>query len=165
MSAGTPDPDDDSSVPMTARERTVWASLAAVVVSSGAYLALVVPRLLTRPVAEVSWAEPMAWSMGLGVAGAIILSIVFTVVAEANRRDGCSSARGEVTSDDRDREIGRLGGRAALAAISAGSGGALVLTMLGVHPFWIGNLLFVGGAAAAVAEAAAQIRLYRRGFP
>jgi hypothetical protein len=70
-----------------------------------------------------------------------------------------------VTADARDREIGRLGGRPALVAISAGSGGALALTMLGVHPFWIGNLLFVGGAAAAVAEAAAQIRLYRRGFP
>jgi hypothetical protein len=37
--------------------------------------------------------------------------------------------------------------------------------MLDVHPFWIGNLLFLGGTAAAVAEATAQIRLYRRGFP
>jgi hypothetical protein len=166
MSAGTPDTDDDGPVPMTARERAVWAGLAAVAVSSGVYLVLVARRLLTRPVAEVSWVEPMLWAMGLAVAGAVVLSVVFTVVAEARRRDGCSPGRrGEVMSDARDREIGRLGGRAALAAISAGSGGALILTMLDVHPFWIGNLLFLGGTAAAVAEATAQIRLYRRGFP
>ena len=46
---------DDGPVRMTVVERTVWASLVAVVVSSGAYFALMVPRLLSRPVAEISW--------------------------------------------------------------------------------------------------------------
>ncbi len=156
---------DDGPVAMTAQERTVWATLVAVVVSSVAYLAVIVTRSLTRPVAEVSWVEPMVWTMGLAVAGAVILSIVSAVVAAARRPADCpTAARGEVIADARDHEIGRLGGRAALSTISAGAGAALVLTMLDAHPFWIGNLLFVCGAAAAVAEAAVRIRLYRRGF-
>jgi hypothetical protein len=166
VSARAPDPDADEAVPTTARERTVWASLVAVVISSGAYLLLIVARLFTRPAAAIPWVAPMLWTMGLGVVGAIVLSIVFTVVARARQGDRCSpAARGDVVSDVRDREIGRLGGRAALGTISTGAAGALVLTMLEVAPFWIGNLLFLCGTTTAVVEAVAQIRLYRRGFP
>jgi hypothetical protein len=153
-------PADEAPVAMAAQERAVWASLAAVVVSTGGYLALVVPRVLTRPVAEISWVRPMAWALGLAVAGSVVLTIVLATVAAARRPDGCA----EMQADVRDREIGRLGGRAALATISLGAGGALVLAMLGTHPFWIGNLLFVCGAAGAVVEAATKIRLYRQGF-
>jgi hypothetical protein len=156
---------DDEPVRMTVVERTVWASLVAVVVSSGAYFALMVPRLLSRPVAEISWVGPMLWAMGLAVAGSVLLTIVSTVAAVATRRGGCSPAsRGEVTSDVRDQEIGRLGGRASMSVISVGFGAALVLAMLDVHTFWIGNLLFLFGTAGAVVETVTKIRLYRQGF-
>ena len=107
----------------------------------------------------------MLWAMGLAVAGSVLLTIVSTVAAAANRRGGCSPAsRGEVTSDVRDQEIGRLGGRASMSVISVGFGAALVLAMLDVHTFWIGNLLFLFGTAGAVVETVTKIRLYRRGF-
>lgn len=157
--------DDDEQVRMTAQERTVWASLVTVVASAGTYLALIVPRLLSRPVAEISWVRPMLWTMVVAIAGTVLLTIVFTIVAEASRRGTSSPVmRGEVASDVRDREIGRLGARATMSVISVGSGGALVLAMLDLHPFWIGNLLFLSGAVGAVVEAATKIRLYRRGF-
>jgi hypothetical protein len=164
MVAGEPRLDDDEPVRMTVVERTVWASLVAVVVSSGAYVALMASRLLSRPVAEISWVRPMLWTMGLAVAGSVLLTVVFTIAA-AGRRGGCSPAgRGEVTSDVRDQEIGRLGGRASMSVISVGFGAALVLAMLDVHTFWIGNLLFLFGTAGAVVETTTKIRLYRRGF-
>ncbi len=164
MAAVGPRLDDGETVRMTVVERTVWASLAAVVVSSGAYIAVMASRLLTRPVAEVSWVVPMLWTIGLAVAGSVLLTIVFTIAADVGR-GGCSPAsRGEVSSDVRDQEIGRLGGRASMGVMSVGFGGALILSMLDVHTFWIGNLLFLFGTAGAVVEAATKIRLYRRGF-
>ncbi|MGN9812486.1 hypothetical protein ACTMSW_24415 [Micromonospora sp. BQ11] len=165
MIAAEPRLDDDEPVRMTLNERAVWCSVATVVVSSGAYVALMVSRLLSRPAAEISWVGPMLWTMGLAVAGTVLLTIVSTIAAEASRRGGCSPAgRGEVTSDVRDREIGRLGWRASMRVISVGFGGALVLAMLGADTFWIGNLLFLFGTVGAVVEAITKISLYRRGF-
>ncbi|MHB9859048.1 hypothetical protein [Streptomyces sp. YIM S03343] len=165
MAAAEPHLNGDEPVRMTVIERTVWASLVTVIVSSGAYLALIVSRLSSRPVAEISWVGPMLWTVGLAVAGTVLLTIVFTVAAEANRRGGCSPAsRGEVTSDVRDQEIGRLGWRASMSVISVGFGGALVLAMLDADTFWIGNLLFLFGTAGAITEAITKIVLYRRGF-
>ncbi|WP_426508688.1 hypothetical protein ACPPVO_59195 [Dactylosporangium sp. McL0621] len=156
---------DDEPVRMTVNERTVWASLATVVVSSGAYGALMVPRLLHQPVAEISWVVPMLWTLGLSIVGSIVLSIVFTIVAEATRGGGSVPAcGGTVTSDVRDQEIGRRGWRASMIVISVGFGGALVLAMLDAHSFWIGNLLFVFGTIGAVVEAITKLRLYQRGF-
>jgi hypothetical protein len=157
--------DDDEQVRMTAGERAVWASLVAVVVASAAYLALLVPRVLSQPVAEISWVDPMLWTIGSAVVSAVVLAIVLTVAVEVGRRGRCAPAdHSGVLSDVRDREIGQLGGRASMGVISVGLGGALVLAMLDAHTFWIGNLLFLSGAAGAVVQAATKIRLYRRGF-
>ena len=164
MAAGALRPDDEP-VRMTAAERTVWASLVAVVVSSGGYFALLAPRLLSQPVEEISWVAPMLWTMGLAVAGSALLSTVFATVAAVRPAAECSpAARGEVTSDVRDQEIDRHGAGISLIVISLGAGGALVLAMLDVHTFWVGNLLFLFGTLTAVVEAGTKIRLYRRGF-
>jgi len=165
MKAAQPRLDDSEPVRMTITERAVWASASSVIVTSGAYLVLMVSRLLSRPIAEISWVGPMLWTMGLAVAGAVLLTIVFTVAAEAFRRGrGSPASRGEVTSDVRDQEIGRLGWRASMRVISVGFGAALVLAMLDADTFWIGNLLFLFGTVGAVVEAITKIGLYRRGF-
>ena len=156
---------DDEPVRMTVTERTVWASLVTVLASSGTYLALMVSRLLSRPVAEISWVGPMLWTMGLAIVGTVLLTVVLTVAAGANRRGERPPDRAcEVTSDVRDQEIGRLGWRASMSVISVGFGGALVLAMLDANTFWIGNLIFLFGTAGAVVEAITKIGLYRRGF-
>ncbi|OJF14793.1 hypothetical protein [Couchioplanes caeruleus] len=165
MAVDEPLPDDDGPIPMTAQERTVWASLVTVIVSSGAYFALMVPRLVARPVPEISWVTPMLWTIGLSVVGAVVFTIAFEIIAAASRRGcGAPAERGEVTSDVRDREIGRIGWGASMTVISVGFGGALVLAMLDADTFWIGNLLFLFGTVSAVVETVTRIRLYRRGF-
>jgi len=165
MKTTEPRLDDNEPIRMTITERTVWVSVVTVIVSSGAYLTLMVSRVLSRPVAEISWVGPMLWTMGLSIAGTVLFTIVFTVVAEATRRGGPRPARrGEVTSDVRDQEIGRLGWRASMRVISVGFGAALVLAMLHADTFWIGNLLFLFGTVGAVVEATTKIGLYRRGF-
>jgi hypothetical protein len=164
MASGALRPDDEP-VRMTAVERTVWASLVAVAVSSVGYVGLLSSRLLSQPVEEISWVAPMLWAMGLGVAGSVLLSTVFATVAAVRPGQECSpAARDEVTSDVRDQEIGRQGAGISLSVISVGAAGALVLAMLDVHTFWIGNLLFLFGTAGAVVETVTKIRLYRQGF-
>ena len=151
---------------MTTTERTVWASAIAVVVSSGAYLTLMASRALAGPVAAISWVRPMLWTMGLSIAGGVVLSIVLAIVAGIVRPAGSGPAAdcAGVAADIRDREIGRRGGGVSMRVLSAGFGGALVLAMLDADTFWIGNLLFLFGTAAALVEAATKLILYRRGF-
>lgn len=162
--AGEPQSEDEP-VRMTVKERTVWASLVAIIVSACTYFALMVPRLLSRPVTEISWVGPMTWTISLAIVGSIVLTIGVTIVAEARRAGGCSpTSCGEVTSDIRDQEIDQRGGRTSMGVISVGLGSALVLAMLDAHPFWIGNLLFLFGTAGTVVEATMKILLYRRGF-
>jgi hypothetical protein len=155
---------DDDPARMTFRERTVWICTVTVIVCAAAYAGLMVSRLLSRPVAEISWVAPMLVTMGLAVAGSILLAIVLTVGAAVVRRDARAPDGPEVFSDVRDREIGRLGWRASLYVISAGFGATLVLAMLEAHTFWIGNTIFLFGTAGAVVEGTTKIRLYRRGF-
>jgi hypothetical protein len=149
---------DDLPVPMVAEERAAWAYLMTVVVTTGGYLAVMLPRLLTTPVEQISWVGPLLWTLGLSMVGNIVVTMVLAMASRA----GCPD--GEVTADVRDREIGRRGGSALMVALSAGFVGALGLAMLDADTFWIGNLLFLCGAAGAVAETTTKIRLYRRGF-
>lgn len=168
-------PDDDERVPMTAAERTVWAYLVAVVVTSGGYLALMVHRVAVQPVERISWIGPMLWTIGLSVLGTVLGVVVGTVVGAVNASrstaGGCGGAPGaggpdgvEVATDVRDREIDRLGGRASTGVIGVGLGAVLMLAMIDAHPFWIGNAVFLSGAVGAVLETTTKIRLYRRGF-
>jgi len=163
--------DDDGPVPMTAGERAVWAYLVAVVVTSGTYLAVMVPRVLTHPVERISWVGPMLWAIGLSVSITVLVTVVLAVVdsirtaaAGAACGAGTDSSTGDVAADVRDREIGQLGGRASTGVVGAGLGVVLVLAMIEAPTFWIGNAVFVCGTVGALVETTAKIRLYRRGF-
>lgn len=163
--------EDDGPVPMTTDERRAWAYLIAVVLTSGTYVAVIAGRLRDQPVAEISWAVPMLWTIGASILLTLVLTIVLTVAStvRATVRTGsadgvCAPGPGEVASDVRDREIGRTSGRASMVPIAVGFFGATVLAMLDADTFWIGNLLFGFGTLGAVVETVTSIRLYRRGF-
>jgi hypothetical protein len=54
-------------VPMVAEERAAWAYLVTVVVTTFGYLAVMLPRLLSTPVEQISWVGPPL----CGAAGAV----------------------------------------------------------------------------------------------
>jgi hypothetical protein len=170
-------PADDDPVPMSLSERAVWAYLAAVVLTSGAYLALVATRLADQPAEDVVWVGPMLWTIGASVAGSVLLTVVLTVggtVAATVHRSIAARRAGTrapvelvevgTVADARDRDIDLRGSRALVGALGAGSAGALALAMLDADAFWIGNLLFLAGTVGALVEAGTKLRLYRRGF-
>lgn len=177
-------PDDDEPVPMTMNERTVWAYLVTVVVTSGVYLTLMVLRLADdEPVAQIAWVAPMLWTIGASVLGTILFTILFTIasavtgtIAATIAGTIASARRGprgrtpvpvveiETVSDARDKDIDLIGDRASFGVLGAGFAGALVLAMIDADTFWIGNFLFVVGTIGAIVETTTKIRLYRRGF-
>ena len=100
----------------------------------------------------------MLWAIGASVVGAIVLAIVFAIVAAIVTR------REPENGDIRDKQIERHGNRVAQSIVAFGSLGALVLAMLEVDVFWIGNALFFVGAVGAIIGTIVSIAAYRGVF-
>ncbi|MBU4335118.1 MAG: hypothetical protein KJ548_00955 [Actinobacteria bacterium] len=164
-------PDDDEPVAMTMNERTVWAYLLTVIVTSGVYLTLMLIRLVDEPVGQIAWVGPMLWTIGASVLGTVVVTAVLAIGRSIGSGQLGPSGRAPVAfteldpvSDARDKDIDLVGDRALVGVLGAGFVGALVLAMIGADTFWIGNLLFVFGTIGAIVETTTKIRLYRRGF-
>lgn len=149
----TPEADTDR-VPMTFEERNTWLAAFLVPLSTLAYFAVVIPRLLRQPASEVAWVGPMLWSIGAVIVCTIVGSIVSAIVTRDVKAE----------TDVRDREIDRHGDRIAQAIMGFGAAAVLVLAMLRVDQFWIGNALFLIGAVGTTWGTVAKIRAYRGGF-
>lgn len=139
---------------MTFMEKGTWATLIVAVPTLLLYLGLIVPQVLSRPIAEVSWVQPMI----LAMVGFVVANVLGYVVAAA-------SNPGEAEKEDqRDREISRHGQRVGSWLVIAGSLAALVLAMAAADRFWIANAIYAGGMAASIVSSAAKIGAYRGSF-
>jgi uncharacterized membrane protein (DUF485 family) len=139
---------------MTFMEKSNWVVLVVAVPTLLVYAALVVPQVLSTPVAEVSWVQPMIFA----ILGFIVANVLGNVVAAA-------SNPGEADKkDQRDREIRHYGERVGSWLIIAGAITALVLAMATADHFWIANAIFLGGMAASIISSAAKIAAYRGSF-
>jgi hypothetical protein len=118
------------------------------------YLAFVVPQVLSEPIAEVTWVEPMI----LAIVGFVVANILGNIVA------AISNPRAADLSDERDREIDRAGERIGNWLVIAGAVTGLVLAMAMADQFWIANAIFLGGMAASIVSAVAKIAAYRGSF-
>ena len=139
---------------MTFLEKSNWVALIVAVPTLLAYLALVVPQVLSKPIAEVSWVQPMIFT----IVGFIVANVLGNVVAAASNPGEADK------SDERDREIDRFGERVGNWLIIAGSCAALVLAMTGADHFWIANAIFLGGMAAALVSSVTKIAAYHGPF-
>ena len=151
-------PVDDEREPLSLTEGSRWAFLALVIATSIGYAAVIVPQLSTTPVADIGWQLPMIGAVGITMVGTIALSIVLAIVtAIVTRREPASA-------DVRDTQIERYGDRIAQATMAFGAAGVLVLAMLELDPFWIGNALYLIGAVGAIIGAIASLRASRGVF-
>jgi hypothetical protein len=139
---------------MTFHEKSNWVVLVVAVPTLLAYAALVVPQALGKPLAEVSWVQPMIFA----IVGFVVANILGNVVAAA------SNPREADVNDERDRAIDRFGERIGNWIMIAGAIAGLVLAMAMAHQFWIANALFLGGMAASIVSAVTKIAAYRGWF-
>jgi hypothetical protein len=139
---------------MTFMEKSNWVVLVVGVPTLLAYLAVVVPQVLGRPVAAVTWVEPMIVTIVVFVLANILGNVL---AAAANPREAD-------TNDERDREIDQFGERIGTWLIVTGSIIALVLAMARADQFWIASAIFLGGLLGSLLGSVAKIAAYRGSF-
>ena len=95
------------------------------------YGAVVAPQVLGKPMAEVSWIQPMIFA----IVGFVVANVLGNVVAAASNPGEADK------NDERDREIDQFGERVGNWLLVAGSIAALVLTLAEFDYFWIANAI------------------------
>jgi uncharacterized membrane protein (DUF485 family) len=135
-------------------EKSNWVVVVVAVPTLLVYVALVLPQLLSKPIAEVSWVQPMVFT----ILGFVVANILGNVVAAASNPSEADK------SDQRDREIDQFGERVGNWLIIAGSIAALVLAMTRADHFWIANAIFLGGIAGALLSSVTKIAAYHGPF-
>lgn len=131
--------------------------MAMLVVSVGAfaaYLAIILRRADDGPLADVSYASTMLWSIGAAIVVSIVVNIV---VAIASPKDAGKK-------DQRDREIYRFGEHIGQSFVVIGAVAALVMSMAELDYFWIANVIYVAFVLSAILGSVAKIFAYRMGF-
>jgi hypothetical protein len=139
---------------MTFLEKSNWVTLIVAVPTLLVYVAVVVPQVASKPIAEGFWVQPMIFA----IVGFVVANVLGNIVAAA------SNSREADKNDERDREIDHVGERVGNWLIIAGSIAALVLAMTRADHFWIANAIFVGGIAAALLSSVTKIAAYHGSF-
>jgi hypothetical protein len=135
-------------------EKSNWVVLVVSVPTLLVYAALVVPQVLSQPIAEVAWVQPMIFT----IAGFVVANVLGNVVAAASNPSEADK------NDERDREIDQFGERVGNWLIVAGSLTALVLAMARADHFWIANAIFLGGLMGALLSSITKIAAYHGPF-
>ena len=135
-------------------EKSNWVTLVVSVPTLLVYLAVVVPQALGQPIAEVSWVQPMIFT----IVGFVVANVLGNVVAAASNTGEADK------NDERDREINRVGERVGNWLIIAGSITALVLAMARADHFWIANAIFLGSLGGALVSSVTKIAAYHGPF-
>jgi MFS family permease len=143
---------------MVYEERNIWASLIVSVIGVIVYVVLVLQQAGGGPLTEVDWVPVMLWTIGISIAAAIVVSIVWGMIAGARDPDGVGRR------DQRDRDIARMSVRVGQAFLVIAGLGVIVLCAFEADWFWIANCMFFGFAASSIIGGIASVVAYRRGL-
>ncbi|GEP46646.1 hypothetical protein FVP74_05775 [Microbacterium saccharophilum] len=143
---------------MVYQERNTWAGLIVTLIAMTAYVIALLRALGEQPASEIEWWPMMAWTIGISIVAAIAVSIVWGILAGMRDPDGAGR------SDDRDRDIARMGDRVGQAFLVIAGLGVIVLCAVRAEPFWVAHTMFFGFAVSALVGGVAQVVAYRRGL-
>lgn len=143
---------------MVYQERNTWSSLVVTVLAVTVYVVLVVQQADGGPLTDVDWAPLMLWTIGASIVGAIVVSILWGILAGMRDPDGAGR------SDQRDRDIAHMGDRVGQAFMAVAGLGAIVLCAVEADGFWIASTLFLGFALSSLVGGVARVVAYRRGL-
>jgi hypothetical protein len=139
---------------MSYEEKGTWAYLVAVVGAYAVYLAIILGRLQSTPVAEVPYAWVLLWTT---VASVVATTAGRTLVETARPSD---SRRADV----RDKEIHRFGEYASRWFVVGGAAAGFFMALAKVDYFWIANVIYLGFVLWAVAGSVVKLVAYHRGL-
>ncbi|MFE0579851.1 MULTISPECIES: hypothetical protein [unclassified Streptomyces] len=139
---------------MAIEEKRAWIMIVVTLASYGAYLAAVLGRPGSEPLAEAPYVAALLWTVGASVVASVALHITAALLTPEEDR----------AKDQRDREIHRFGEHVGQSFVAIGGVTALVLAMAEADQFWIANTLYLAFALSAVLGSLAKIAAYRTGF-
>src|SRR5688500_5854948 len=143
---------------MAYEERNVWSSLIVSIIGVTIYSVIVLQQAASRPITDVDWVPAMLWTIGGGIVVAIVVSIVWGILAGMRDPDGVGK------SDQRDRDIAQMSTRVGQAFVVIAGLGVIVECALELDWFWIANTMFYGFAISAMIGGIASVIAYRRGL-
>ncbi|MDJ1113135.1 hypothetical protein [Microbacterium dauci] len=139
-------------------ERSVWVGLVVSVVAMIVYGVIMSALLRSTPIEQINWFPLMGWTLGISLVVSLMLTAAWAMIAEAGW------PRGLLTSDERDRDIARMGDRVGQAFLVLGGLGAIFLCAADAAPFWIAHSVFAGFALSSIIGSVARVIAYRRGL-
>jgi NADH:ubiquinone oxidoreductase subunit 6 (subunit J) len=142
---------------MGVREKNAWAMLVIAIAGVAVYLTLLVISLDGVSPTDVRYQPLMLWTIGLGIAAAIVVHITLSI------RAGLAGESQD--ADERDRAIERFGTNVGQAFLVIGGLAGLLMALAEWEWFWIANALYFGFALSAILECVAEVVAYRRGLP
>jgi hypothetical protein len=143
---------------MVYEERNVWSTLIVSVVTLIVYTVIVIQTADGGPLTDVDWVPIMLWTIGISIAAAIIVSILWGIIAGARDPDGVG------TSDQRDRDIAHMGNRVGQGFLVIAGLGVIILCAVEADWFWIANTMYFGFAISTIVGGVASVIAYRRGL-
>ena len=139
---------------MSYREKGSWVYLVVTVGSFAVYCAIILARANGRALAEVSYVQPLLWTLGISVIASTLLE---TVVETTRPSDGRRS-------DVRDRDINRFGEYIGALVLAVAMSVPFILALVRADYFWITNAIYAAFTILAVVSTAAKLIAYRRGL-
>lgn len=139
-------------------ERNIWSTLIVSIVGVSIYTIILFQAAGDGPVSDVDWVPIMLWMIGASIVGAIVVSIVWGIIAGIRDPDGVGK------SDQRDRDIAQMGNRVGQAFMVIAGLGVIVLCAFEIDWFWIANTMYYGFAVSTIVGGIASVIAYRRGL-
>ena len=140
---------------MSFQEKSAWIMLTFVVLVYGWYFTVVFGDVAAQEaVRDIAYKGLMLVTV---VVLTVLAALSHIVIAVASPRDADKT-------DERDKEINRLGEYAGGYVIGVGALVALGLAMYEVEYFWIANAILAGLVLSEIVSGVTKIVFYRRGF-
>lgn len=107
-----------------------------------------------------NWAQSVLWLVLIGIAIAIVMTILFNIAYAIVTGD----RKPDFRRDERDTLIGLRGIQATLVVITLGIIGAIVALAFGASILVVLNMILAACAFSSLASDVTRLILYRRGF-
>ena len=139
---------------MSFREKNLWIYAVLVAAVTGVYFAGILGQVRNTSVSEIAYQRPLLTAIGV----VIVLTIVGTILV------AISSPKEADKTDERDKNIDRLGESVAYMVVGFLMLVPLGLAMTGSQTFWIANTIYGGFVVSTLVSTAVKIVAYRRGL-
>lgn len=139
---------------MSFEEKGTWLYLVIASLLPVVYFATIAGQVATVPVTEIDYQATLI----AVIVATIVLAIVGMIVI------AISSPADADKSDQRDKDINRLGEYVGGTVLAFGMVLPFALAMAEAPSFWIANLMYLVFVIAGICGSIAKIVLYRRGF-